>query len=75
MTEKEIAFELIKETRQDVKELRQLLLEKTDWEQKKIAQFDKRLSKIEWKMGGFAIVFGAVGSMLWAKIKLIFGAH
>lgn len=72
MTDKEIMFEIVKETRQDVKELRQLILEKTEYEQKKIAHFDKRLSKIEWKMGGFAVVFGAVGSVLWAKIKAIF---
>lgn len=65
-------FEIVKETRQDVKELRELILEKTAFEQKKINHFDKRLSKIEWKMGGFAIVFGAFGSVMWAKIKAIF---
>ena len=36
-------------------------------------KIEKRLTTLEWKAHGIAVVFGALGALAWSKIKLLLG--
>jgi hypothetical protein len=59
--------------RKDIKELDAYIREHMRREEQVTEKIHIRLSSLEWKAHGFAVIFGALGALLIAKVKTIFG--